>query len=64
MKNGHCKTRNVGNEGKMKSHNNFKLSFSERSLDLVIGFKFEFDVIWGSLVSLGAQLFKNWSFLV
>ena len=48
----------------MKSHNNFKLSFSERSLDLVIGFKFEFDVIWGSLVSLGAQLFKNWSFLV
>ena len=48
----------------MKSHNNFKLSFSERSLDLVIGFKFEFDVIWGSLASLGAQLFKNWSFLV
>ena len=48
----------------MKSGNNFKLSFSERSLELVNGFKFEFDVIWGSLASLGAQLLKNWSFLV
>ena len=48
----------------MTSLNNFKLSFSESSLNLVIGFNFEFDVTWGSLASLGPQLFQNWSFLV
>ena len=34
-----------GNDGKMTSHSNFKIRFSERSLDLVRGFYYEFDVI-------------------
>ena len=34
------------NDGKMTSHNNFKLRFSRRSLDLVTGFLFQFGVIW------------------
>ena len=41
VKIGHCKARNVrlaGNDGKMTRHSNFKLRFSERSLDLGRGF--------------------------
>ena len=34
-----------GNYGKMTPHRNFKLRISERSLDLVRGFHFEFDVV-------------------
>ena len=48
MKNGHCKTRNTDwpdNDRKMTSDRNFKLRFSERSLDLVRGFLFQFGVI-------------------
>ena len=33
------------NDGKMTSHNYFKLRFSERSLDLVRGLSFQFGVI-------------------
>ena len=34
-----------GNEGNITSHNNFKLRFGERCLDLVRGFLFQFGVI-------------------
>ena len=34
-----------GNDGKTTSHNNFKLRFSERFLDLVRGFSLKFGVI-------------------
>ena len=34
-----------GNDGKMTSQNNFKLRFSERSLDLARGFLVQFGVI-------------------
>ena len=34
-----------GNDGKRTSHNNFKLRFSEMSLDRVGGFLFQFGVI-------------------
>ena len=42
-----------GSYGKITSHKNFKIRFSERSLDLVRGFPFEFDVageVWLPLV--------------
>ena len=35
-----------GNDRKMTSHSIFKLSFFERSLDLVRGFLFQSGVIW------------------
>ena len=35
-----------GNGRKVTSHNNFKLRFSERSLDVVRGFLFQFGLIW------------------
>ena len=34
-----------GNDGKMTSHGNLKVRFSERSSDLVRGFLFQFGVI-------------------
>ena len=49
VKNGYCKTRNIGLAGqwrKKTSRSNNKLRFSERSLDLVKGFLFQFGVIW------------------
>ena len=49
VKNGYCKTRNIGLAGqwrKKTSRSNNKLRFSERSLDLVRGFLFQFGVIW------------------
>ena len=33
-------------DGKMTSRSNFKIIFSETSLDLVRGFSFKFCVIW------------------
>ena len=34
-----------GNDGKMTSHNNFKVRFSGRSLNVVIGVLFQFGLI-------------------
>ena len=39
----------------------FKIAFFERSVDLVRGFKFEFDVIWEVLASKGTHLIENWT---
>ena len=63
LKNGHCKTRNVGQSGqrrKMMSHSNFKLRLSERSLDVVRGFLFQFWCNLRSLVTRGSHLLENW----
>ena len=40
-----------GNDGKMTSHSNFKVTFSKRPLHLVRGCLFQFSLIWEVLLS-------------